>query len=216
MQIIVRFCFLCAVTGLYAQTPVLVKDINPGPFSGIFYPPANAAVAGNTLYFNSVGNSLDAELWKSDGTEAGTVLVKDINPGSQGSQQKFYAVYKDQLYFTAFAPDLGTELWRTDDLDGAVLAAGDACPGSCDGAFNGTQERLFIEYNDKLFFRLRNELWSSEDTAEGTRMLKDINPNGGNGMGTPVAGPDAFYFWARASNGEGNELWRSDGTQMVR
>ena len=37
---------------------------------------------GDTLYFWADDGVNGDELWKSDGTEAGTVLVKDINPGS--------------------------------------------------------------------------------------------------------------------------------------
>ena len=71
--------FIFANTAL-AQTPVLVKDINPGIFSGILSTP-DAVVIGSTLYFTA-GISFDEELWKSDGTVAGTLLVKDIRVGS--------------------------------------------------------------------------------------------------------------------------------------
>ena len=41
-------------------------------------------VVGETLLFNASDGVSGAELWKTDGTQAGTVLVKDINPGSAG------------------------------------------------------------------------------------------------------------------------------------
>lgn len=97
-----------------AQTPTLFKDINPGVFGGI-QTTSNAAVVGNTLYFNAVGTRLDEELWKTDGTAAGTVLVKDINAGNQESQQEFFSVYKDQLVSHSKTPDLGSEPWLTDE-----------------------------------------------------------------------------------------------------
>ena len=40
---------------------------------------------GSTAYFTADDGVHGEELWKSDGTAAGTVLVKDINPGSAGS-----------------------------------------------------------------------------------------------------------------------------------
>ena len=40
---------------------------------------------GGTLFFTANDGINGTELWKSDGTAAGTVLVKDINPGSDGS-----------------------------------------------------------------------------------------------------------------------------------
>ena len=62
--------------------PFLVKDINPGEASR---EPFFVGVVGQTLFFSAVDGASGRELWKSDGTEAGTVLVKDINPGSAGS-----------------------------------------------------------------------------------------------------------------------------------
>lgn len=191
--------------------PVLVKDIYPGMFSGIMATP-NAAVVGNTLYFEAGGTNLNEEMWKTDGTEAGTVMVKDINPGNQGSQQQFYTVYNNQLYFTAFVPGMGTELWRTDEQEGAVPVAGDLCPGDCSGAFYGTTERLFITFNDQLYLRLRNELWRSDGTEQGTVLFKDINP--GASTGDPfgfVVFKDKMYFAADSASA-GTELWVSDGT----
>ncbi|GBF00439.1 hyalin, partial [Microcystis aeruginosa NIES-298] len=40
---------------------------------------------GNTLFFTANDGVNGYELWKSDGTAAGTVLVKDINPGGSWS-----------------------------------------------------------------------------------------------------------------------------------
>ena len=40
---------------------------------------------GRRVYFSATDATHGDELWRSDGTAAGTVLVKDINPGSAGS-----------------------------------------------------------------------------------------------------------------------------------
>src|SRR5438093_723651 len=65
-----------------AQSPFLVKDIgslressNPNLFMG----------ANGTAFFRADDGVNGIELWKSDGTEWGTTLVKDINPAGDSS-----------------------------------------------------------------------------------------------------------------------------------
>ena len=61
----------------------MVKDINSG--SGAEQSPHHLTAVGNTLYFSAYDGTNGSELWKSDGTASGTVMVKDINNGSGGS-----------------------------------------------------------------------------------------------------------------------------------
>ena len=44
---------------------------------------------------------MGSELWRSDGTRAGTELVLDINPGSASSNPAELIVVGNRLYFTA-------------------------------------------------------------------------------------------------------------------
>ena len=46
-------------------------------------PPVISANVNGTLFFAATTRRNGYELWKSDGTAAGTVLVKDIWPGHQ-------------------------------------------------------------------------------------------------------------------------------------
>ena len=48
--------------------------------------PAGLIDVGGTVYFSADDGVHGPELWKSDGTAAGTVMVKDIVPGGVGSQ----------------------------------------------------------------------------------------------------------------------------------
>ncbi len=47
--------------------------------------PSDIVEMGGSVYFAATTDELGTELWKSDGTEAGTVLVKDIRAGSSSS-----------------------------------------------------------------------------------------------------------------------------------
>ena len=60
----------------------MVKDIGLGSISG---GAADLTNVNGTLYFAADDGTNSLELWKSDGTAAGTVLVKDIAPGPSGS-----------------------------------------------------------------------------------------------------------------------------------
>jgi len=63
-----------------ANEPLLFKDINPGSGSSS---PYNLTNINGTLYFTADDGTNGYELWKSDGTSAGTFQLKDINPGGK-------------------------------------------------------------------------------------------------------------------------------------
>src|SRR3954453_17872270 len=74
-----------------ARGTTLLADIVPGTGSsfrelgGLFTKNmTTAAVVGDTLFF-AASTADGTELWKTDGTEAGTVMVKDIWPGTGSS-----------------------------------------------------------------------------------------------------------------------------------
>ena len=62
---------------------VLVKDIHPLlPDESMDSHPHDLTVIGETLYFVAYDGTTDAKLWKSDGTEEGTVSVTDMSAGN--------------------------------------------------------------------------------------------------------------------------------------
>ena len=72
-------------------------------------------VAGGLLFFAGTdGSAAGIELWKSDGTAAGTVLVKDIAPGVEDAAPDSLVAAGNRLYFRARTVAEGTELWTSD------------------------------------------------------------------------------------------------------
>ncbi|MCW5201807.1 hypothetical protein VU12_02580, partial [Desulfobulbus sp. US4] len=81
-----------------AAEPYLVKDINLFSQSSM---PSQGVALGNIYYFTASDEIHGRELWKSDGTEEGTVMVKDIYEGSSGSNPNHLTVMDGLLYFSA-------------------------------------------------------------------------------------------------------------------
>lgn len=99
-----------AGAGAHGQTSTLVKDINLGQS-----PSSNAQVftdVNGITFFVATDLLTGEELWKSDGTAAGTALVKDIWPGASYSSPRWLTNLNGTLYFAAFDGVSGVEWAR--------------------------------------------------------------------------------------------------------
>jgi ELWxxDGT repeat protein len=90
--------------------PYLVRDINQVGSSE----PLSLIDLNGTLYFEAGDKAHGRELWKSDGTQDGTVMVKDLWPGARGSFPAELTEIGGTLYFQADDGDSGVELWALD------------------------------------------------------------------------------------------------------
>ena len=187
---------------------MLIKDINPTGNSGVAF---LTCFAGG-VYFSANDGVHGIELWKSDGTEAGTVMVKDLNAGAGHGSPSNFMDFNGVLHFSATDGVNGVQLWRTDGTESGtqvVLSIADV-----DSLIEWAE---FAVLDDRIFFRGRdavngNELWSTDGTAAGTQLFLDINPGIANsGVDDPMAFDGKLYF--EASDGtNGGEPWITDGT----
>ena len=99
--------------------------------------PDDLTTVGSTIFFTATNATQGTELWKSNGTAAGTLLVKDIYPGSHSSAPDNLVNVNGVLYFTATNGVNGRELWKSNGTAaGTVLVkdlnagAGDSSPSS--------------------------------------------------------------------------------------
>src|SRR5688572_24380 len=102
----------------------LVFDAQPGSFGA---DPASYTAVGSTIYFRAFEPNTGIELYKTDGTAAGTLLVKDINPWTENSNfwPDHLTNVNGSLFFTHMDPDAGRSLFMTNGTAaGTVRLAG--------------------------------------------------------------------------------------------
>ena len=189
-----------------------VKDINPGALGSTPSPMAFPGVSATSPgFFAATSAATGNELWKTDGTTAGTVLVKDLNPGPASSFPFGFGEGLNRVYFSATEPTSGRELYMSDGTPaGTVLRAdiqsgpGSSSPGN------------FVEFiNDTMIFTaddgiVGRELWITTPTS--TTLLKDIAPGANASFPNQLIGFSGRIFFNADDSGSNRELWSSDGT----
>jgi ELWxxDGT repeat protein len=212
------------------QGTMLVKNINTNSVasnSGSSFP-NNFVTLGDRFYFTVQLDGADGsaytaddvgQLWSSNGTIPGTVLVKDFGAGSRAGTWKNF---NGMLVGNVSTPDRGAELWKSNGtLAGTVLLKDIRANSSPDVYNRGSNPYDLTEVNGTLFFVANDEphgaeLWKTDGTTAGTMLVKDIRPsNGVENLGsyphdlTNVQG--TLYFTAYDET-IGSELWKTDGT----
>src|SRR5688500_4621540 len=107
--------------------------------------PSRLFAAGDAVYFSANDADHGFELWTSDGTPEGTVLVKDIIPGQQGAEPHAFASVGETVYFLAFDADRHPELWKTDGTE-----AGTTLVRALHDLAGATESGEVVNFNDTL------------------------------------------------------------------
>jgi ELWxxDGT repeat protein len=177
-----------------------ISDFVAGPESSVSAP-AMAALNGKLL-FSAVDPTAGMELFISDGTAAGTKLLKDINPSGSSLPHGFVASPSGVLFFTA---DDGTrnQVWRTD--------------GTAAGTFRITNvpkgARAYTFTNGRLFMFMHNGIGQDETLA--------VSDGAAAGNGTIIftgfllhlANVNNIAIFSGENDTSGNpQMFRSDGT----
>ncbi|AXE18314.1 hypothetical protein DR864_11430 [Runella rosea] len=149
-------------------------------------------IYNNTLYFGADDGANGRELWKSDGTETGTILIKNIyepyNTAYEGSSDpvRFY-VFQNNIVFNAIGSTINGNpvynLYKTDGSENGttVLKNGGLFGGSSYAvlnnilyfsAFDQPNSLIHPTYNEPITQGI--ELWTSDGSIEGTKQLKNM------------------------------------------
>lgn len=188
----------------------VIKDFKPSssipnfpPLFKGFYPKF-PTLFKNKIFFLAAEQSQGrtSALWKTDGTEAGTIRVDSLTFPSD------LIASGNTLFFTAIDTTAGRELWKSDGTAAGTFLLKDINPLA-----NGDSNIKYLtNVNGTLFFTADDgihgrELWISNGTEVGTKLLKDTSPFNLFGPSyLTVVGGNLFFTVA-------GDLWKSDGTE---
>ncbi len=198
----------------------MVKNIAP---DGSGSHPNYLVNVNGTLFFSAEDGKLPwdpdthgRELWKSDGTEAGTVLVKDIFPGEESSAPENLVSVGNAVIFGASDPVHGRELWISDGTEPGTVLLKDITSG-----FPSSNPTSLASIGGGAFvmFAASNgvngmDLWWTDGSTGGTCLLHDIAPGSASSNPSSFVGIGTSAFFRADDGVYGEELWVADLSPM--
>ena len=185
----------------------MLKDfftINNSPFLSSYNSIQSKTVLNGKLYFIARDDTVDYNLWVTDGTIASTVKITERSSYSQIGKPIFgLAVHKDKLYFVGTSSTSPLSLWSSNGTIGGEQLIKDIFIRS---PLNG---KSIVSFKDWIFIFASNNLgyqsglWKSDGTTAGTTLLLS---NASINNETFTTGDDNLFFAAQ------NVLWKTDGT----
>jgi ELWxxDGT repeat protein len=175
----------------------------------------------DNVFFTASDYSHGREVWYSDGTAAGTHMVKNINPDSADNfffGPMNFTIYNGKLYFSAFDGYVRT-LWKTDGttegtkniMHDVQIESPLGVPIEDDVPFAiAKKEMYFAGYTSST----GNNLYKYNFNAGSTILVKTLSPTG---TYIPFYSEsirsmnDSIYFSLSNAAGIGYDLWRSGG-----
>lgn len=196
--------------GTISGTQIVKNILTVGADPGLSSEPSHFIVYNNKIYFIAKSDATYFQLYESDGTEAGTTIFSKFSTLGQPITIRLF-VSNNKLFFTPLEniSDIGTNLYVYDGTNVEKIAINDS---------DFSNPSCFFDFNNQLAFVATtnangNELWISDGTAAGTKMVKDIYP------GTESSNPTTFclmnnkLYFSAADTLSNMELWVSDGTE---
>ena len=167
-------------------------------------------VANNVAYSEGDDGIHGRELLRSDGTAAGTYLVKDINPGEASTLIRNMIAINGKVYFSASTDGYYYHPWSTDGTD-----AGTQILDAVNGSYSPQQ---FIQVGNSIYFiadgySYRSAIWRIDGTPVNISLVTDFAFTGGYDIEQATAA-NGLLFFSVSNYSYAKQLWRSDGTDI--
>jgi len=203
--------------GTAAGTQALL-DVDGGP--GGSYLAELTLFQGSLILFTLDASGTET-LWRSDGTVAGTTPLKAFPRPSRGEGTPHQpTVAAGRLFFVQTDDEHGTELWATDGTPQGTALVKDIFPGAGSanpGGLTSTAGLAFFpgtgfNLGGLVFFSAHDgvhgiELWLSDGTAAGTRLVQDLAPEGLSSRPDQLTLVGDHLFFTADDGQLGRELW---------
>jgi ELWxxDGT repeat protein len=172
---------------------------------------------GATVFFAADDGVHGNDLWRTDGTLAGTALVKDVNPSLRSDASTNLdgaSELNGKLLFYANDGVHGYEPWITDGTESGTRMIADTDPRETVSNYGSR----FVPAGHQCFFTAYDqphglELWVTDGTETGTHLVRDINPGVIWSNASPGVSMGPTLFFTANDGVHGSEVWVSDGTE---
>jgi len=183
-----------------------IADLAPGSEDSF---PHDFVRHGELTLFVATTAGLGQELWRTDGTAAGTFLLRDTYPGTPSSHPGYLGRRGDKAYFSACDALHGCELWVTDGTAGSLQLLADLASGA-----ESSNPSPVGMADGRLFFRTFADDGAPELLAIGANdSIVHLAAVADTQVRTPFAAVESLaVFGADLGDGFGIELAASDGT----
>ncbi len=194
-----------------SRNPHLLKDINPCAGSSN---PNYIVKAGNYTFFNALnGISNDAGLYRSDGTDTGTIKLNLVSPGFISTKADFITPLGNKVIFVGDNYDSYYEIWVSDGTQAGTIGLENFVPPG------GQMYTAPIAMGNYVYYTVHTstgkiQLRRTDGTAAGTTLVKefDTDNSGSFGIYLPQVMNNTLYFDYYSPINYNDQIWKSDGT----
>lgn len=176
-----------------AGTAEMVKSLPGVGINNTLTPSKFVVHSDGFLYFLAWANNAPCALWRTNGTTAGTIKIKDIP-----NMTELLSAGSNLFLFGPNGSG-NHKLWVSDGTETGTVVIKDFNPADFPTSSN------YYTFNDRLFFTLDDqingsELWMSNGTTLGTQMVENLNPGAASSFATPL-GHEGGNLYVAANNG---------------